>query len=86
VPGTGANTLPAVPATAVVVDPTNSNRIYVGTDIGVFTTIDGGTNWYKEVTGFANAPVEWLEINASGTRRLYAFTHGRGAWRVNLIP
>lgn len=86
VPGTGANTLPAVPALTVVVDPTDSNRVYVGTDIGVFTTIDGGANWYKEVTGFANVSVEWLAINTTGTRRLYAFTHGRGAWRVNLIP
>ena len=85
-PGTGANTLPLVPATAVVVDPSDSNRVYVGTDVGVFTTIDGGANWYKEVTGFANAPVGWLEINPTGTRRLYAFTYGRGAWRVNLIP
>jgi hypothetical protein len=86
VPGTGVNTLPAVPALTVVVHPTDSNRVYVGTDIGVFTTIDGGLNWYKEVTGFANVSVEWLAINTTGTRRLYAFTHGRGAWRVNLIP
>jgi hypothetical protein len=85
-PGTGVNVLPAVPATAVAVHPTNSNRIYVGTDIGVYTTIDGGLNWYKEVTGFANVPVEWLEFNSTGTIRLYAFTHGRGVWRVNLVP
>ena len=85
-PGAGANTLPLVPALTVVVDPNNSNRVYVGTDLGVFTTIDGGANWYKEVTGFANVSVEWLDINTTGTRRLFAFTHGRGAWRVNLVP
>ncbi len=84
--GTVPNVLPAVPALTVIVDPTNSNRVYVGTDIGVFTTIDGGANWYKEVTGFANVAVEWLDINSTGTRQLYAFTHGRGTWRVNLIP
>lgn len=85
-PGTAPNVLPAVPATAVAVDPTDSNRVYVGTDIGVYTTVDGGLNWFKEVTGFANVPVEWLEFNATGTVRLYAFTHGRGVWRVNLVP
>lgn len=84
--GTAPNALPAVPAFSVVVDPANSSRVYVGTDIGVFTTIDGGANWYKEVTGFANVSVEWLAINTTGTRRLYAFTHGRGAWSVNLVP
>jgi len=85
-PGTAPNTLPLVPAQTVIVDPTNSNRVYVGTDLGVFTTIDGGVNWYKEVSGFANVSVEWLDINTTGTRRLTAFTHGRGAWRTDLVP
>ena len=84
--GTSPNVLPAVPATAVAVHPTDSDRVYVGTDIGVYTTVDGGLNWYKEVTGFGNAPVEWLTFNSTGTIRLYAFTHGRGVWRVNLVP
>jgi hypothetical protein len=86
IPGTGANLLPRVPATSVVVDPTNPSRVYVGTDIGVYTSIDSGANWYREVTGFANVSVEHLEINTTGTKRLYAFTHGRGAWRVDLVP
>lgn len=86
VPGTGVNVLPKVPAHAVVVDPTNPSRIYVGTDIGVYTSIDSGANWYREVTGFGNVSVEHLEINGTGTKRLFAFTHGRGAWRVDLNP
>ena len=86
VPGTGANVLPRVPAHAVAVDPTNPSRIYVGTDIGVYTSIDSGANWYREATGFGNVSVEHLEINGTGTKRLFAFTHGRGAWRVDLNP
>ena len=39
-----------------------------------------------EVTSFGNVSVEHLEINGTGTKRLYAFTHGRGAWRVDLNP
>ncbi len=85
-PGTGANLLPKVPATAVVVDPSDSNRVYVGTDIGVYTTNDGGANWYRENSGFGNVSVEHLEINSQGTKRLYAWTHGRGLWRVDLNP
>lgn len=86
VPGTGANVLPQVPATAVAVDPSDFNRVYVGTDIGVYTSIDGGANWYKEVTGFGNVSIESLKINTEGTKYLYAFTHGRGAWRVAINP
>jgi hypothetical protein len=84
--GTGANVLPRVPAHTVAVDPTNPTRLYVGTDIGVYTSIDSGANWYREVAGFGNVSVEHLEINTTGTKRLFAFTHGRGVWRVDLTP
>jgi hypothetical protein len=85
-PGTGVNVLPRVPATAVVVDPADPLRIYVGTDIGVYTTVDGGSNWYREVTNFGHVSIEALAINTTGTKYLYAFTHGRGAWRVAINP
>ncbi|MBL8330196.1 MAG: hypothetical protein JNJ71_15260 [Rubrivivax sp.] len=85
-PGTGANVLPAVPATAIVVDPSDSQRIYVGTDIGVYTTVDGGQNWYREVTSFGHVSIDALAINATDPKYLYAFTHGRGAWRVQINP
>ncbi|MBS1854786.1 MAG: hypothetical protein JST11_05440 [Acidobacteria bacterium] len=82
--GSGANTIPDVPVFCVAVSPTDNNRLYVGTDIGVFTSVDGGLNWYKENTGFANVPVYNLAFDNTG--RLYAFTHGRGAWRVTPNP
>ncbi len=80
-----ANAIPDIPAHTVAIDPTNSQRIYVGTDLGVFVSLDGGGNWYKEVTGFANTPVETLTTETSnGKTRLFAFTHGRSAYRVAL--
>jgi len=79
------NSIPDIPAHSVTVDPTNSQRIYVGTDLGVFVSLDGGANWYKEVTGFANVPVETLTVNTTGGKStLYAFTHGRSAYKVTL--
>jgi len=82
--GTGVNKIPDVPVWSIAISPTDVNRMYVGTDIGVFTTIDGGANWYKENTGFANVPVYVLSFDNAG--RLFAFTHGRGAWRVTPNP
>ncbi|HYG10272.1 MAG TPA: carboxypeptidase regulatory-like domain-containing protein, partial [Pyrinomonadaceae bacterium] len=77
------NAIPDIPAHTVTVDPTNSQRIYVGTDLGVFVSLDGGANWLKEVTGFANVPVETLTATTSGGKTsLFAFTHGRSAYRV----
>src|SRR5262249_42582550 len=81
--GTPPNKIPDIPAHSIVVDPINPLRLYVGTDLGVFVTVDGGLNWGKENTGFTNAITESLVIKGYN---LYAFTHGRGAWRVPRRP
>ena len=81
--GAGATGIPDIPVHTIVVDPVNTNTLYIGTDLGVFTTTDGGANWMKEITGFANVVTESLKINSvAGVKTLFAFTHGRGAWRV----
>lgn len=86
--GTGSGSLPDIPVHSVVVDPENLNRIYLGTDLGVFTSANRGHTWAVENTGFANAVTEWLAIGdgPDGRPMLFAFTHGRGAWRVDLSP
>ena len=38
-----------------------------------------------ENTGFGAVVTEWLSVaEVAGRRVLFAFTHGRGAWRVEL--
>ena len=61
-------------------------RLYLGTDLGVMVSIDGGRTWMSEETGFGPAVTMWLSIvkTAEGQKYLFAFTHGRGAWRVRL--
>ncbi len=81
--GTGLTALPQIPALSVAVNPNNGQQVFVGTDLGVFTSVDGGATWYVENTGFARTPVESLKLNSAGTT-LFAFTHGRGAFRTNL--
>jgi hypothetical protein len=83
--GIGSSTLPDIPVHCLVVDPNDSSRIYLGTDLGVFVSTDGGTRWQVEETGFGPAVTEWLAFWRDSTRtRLFAFTHGRGAWRVDV--
>lgn len=82
--GSGDTKLPDIPVLSIAVDPTDSRRprrLYVGTDIGVYVSLDGGANWAVENGGFANVPTARLTVNNS---TLYAFTHGRGVWRVPL--
>jgi|CXWL01.1.fsa_nt_gi photosystem II stability/assembly factor-like uncharacterized protein len=81
--GAGATRIPDVPVHACVFDPGQPDRIWVGTDMGVFVSTDGGAHWATEVTGFPKGTVvERLALNAGSPRRLFAFTHGRGAWSV----
>ncbi len=84
--GSGSTGLPDIPVHSIVVDPDDSQRLYLGTDLGVMTTIDGGRTWMIEETGFGPAVTMWLSLirTQAGQKQLYAFTHGRGAWRVRL--
>ncbi|MGH6689306.1 MAG: WD40/YVTN/BNR-like repeat-containing protein [Gammaproteobacteria bacterium] len=83
--GSGDRAIPDVPVHAVIVDPTNPSAVYIGTDIGVFVSLDGGASWAKEDTGFPNTVVESFAIDRSGGGvTLFAFTHGRGVWRVRI--
>ncbi|MFY9826009.1 MAG: hypothetical protein WAM82_31860 [Thermoanaerobaculia bacterium] len=79
--GTGASRLPDLPAHSLVVDPRHPQRLYAGTDLGVFASLDGGATWAVEVTGFANVVTESLVLSPPF---LFAFTHGRGVWRATL--
>jgi hypothetical protein len=79
------NAIPDIPAHSVAVDPNDGQRIYVGTDLGVFVSLDGGANWARETTGFSNTVVESLTaVNNNGVTTLFAFTHGRGAFKVTI--
>jgi hypothetical protein len=79
--GSGSTGIPDIPVHTIVVDPANRSRLYVGTDLGVFTSQDGGASWAVENTGFVNVVTEALILQ---NNTLFAFTHGRGAWKVAL--
>ncbi len=79
--GTGATGIPDVPVFTMAIDPLNNQRLYVGTDLGVFVSLNGGATWSRENTGFANVTTYMLKIKG---RMLYAFTHGRSVFRVPL--
>ena len=82
--GVPGRTLPDTPINALVIDPENSDVLYVGSDIGVFRSNTAGDTWYPYndgpdrydlprviVTGLAMHP---------GTHRLFAATLGRGLY------
>ena len=84
--GSGPDGLPDIPVHSIVVDPDDRQRLYLGTDLGVMVSVDGGNTWMSEETGFGPAVTMWLSLirTPAGQKQLFAFTHGRGAWRVTL--
>ncbi len=74
--------LPDVPVSALALDPNNDQRLWVGTDVGVFQTVNGGTTWVSYRGSMPVVAIMDLKYNAA-TGFLTAVTHGRGAWRIN---
>jgi photosystem II stability/assembly factor-like uncharacterized protein len=81
--GTPPARLPDIPVNALVIEPDSNNIYYVGTDIGVFRTLDGGTKWSNFSEGLPNCAVYDMRLH-NPTRLLRAVTHGRGMWERKL--
>jgi hypothetical protein len=78
--------LPDIPVNAIAVDTANDHgatvtALYVGTDVGVFESLDGGGHWRRLSKGMPNVAVFGLAIDSN--RRLVAATHGRGMFQLN---
>ncbi len=75
--------LPAQPVNCIAVDPMFPAEWYIGTDVAVWKSTDGGTTWLPFSDALPNAVVTDLEIRNTA-RKLVAGTYGRGAWEVSI--
>jgi photosystem II stability/assembly factor-like uncharacterized protein len=57
--------------------------LYVGTDVGVFSSANGGRKWRTAGSALPNVPVTDLEYRAA-SNSLYAATFGRGMFMLTL--
>jgi ligand-binding sensor domain-containing protein len=66
-------------------DPADARNLYVGTDIGVYVTVDGGASW--SVLG-GNLPSTYVHdiVIHPRDRMIVAATHGRGLWVMDAVP
>jgi photosystem II stability/assembly factor-like uncharacterized protein len=75
--GTG---LPAAPVRAIALHP-RAGFVYLGTEVGVFASEDGGATWSPTNEGPTNCSVDdlfWVG------ETLVCATHGRGIFRIDL--
>ena len=61
----------------------SGGSLYVGDDLGVYRSSDGGTAWLRVGQGLPRVPVDDIELTAS-TNTLFAATFGRGMYEVQL--
>ncbi len=71
----GPTALPDVPVRDLEVHPANSSWLYAGTELGIFTSENGGASWMLPHDGPSNVSVDELFFLGS---TLVAVTHGRG--------
>lgn len=75
--------LPDNPANAIVIHEENPDKMYVGMDVGVFSTNDGGKNWKRLGKGLPNVQIYDMRFHQS-TKLLRVVTHGRGMWQLKV--
>jgi len=76
--------LPDVPLNAVIINPSNTDHLFVASDIGVFESFDNGSSWNLLAENLPNVPVTDLDFHAP-TNTLVAATYGRGLFRAELL-
>jgi hypothetical protein len=79
--GTAPMALLNVEHNALAIDRASPNHIYVGADIGVWHSADGGRSWELFQNGLPDAPVFDLQFHPT-QRLLRVATHGRGIFEI----
>lgn len=76
-----------LPHNAVAFDPVDPRVIYVGTDVGLWYTKDGGAHWdhMGPERGLPNVAISDVRVHPR-TRRVFAFTFGRGVFVLDPSP
>ena len=78
----------ALPAAAVNVlkeDSENENLLFVGTDNGLYTSLNLGNSWELFSNNFPNVAVHDLVIQPKA-KELIVATHGRSLYKANIAP
>jgi photosystem II stability/assembly factor-like uncharacterized protein len=73
--------LPDIPANDLLMDPFTPTTLYAATDIGVFTSSDGGAQWLPFNDGLPPVIVTAFAAQKSGLIQIG--TYGRGAFKID---
>ena len=77
-----AGNLPIEPINVIREDLKNKNNLYIGTDLGVYASLDKGNTWISLTANMPTVPVHDL-IQHPREMDLLAATHGRSIYKIN---
>ncbi len=80
-----SSNLPQIPVNVILPDPLQENVLFVGTDCGVYYTLDGGNNWESLSENLPNVPIIDLDMHVA-SHSMYAGTYGCSMYRIDELP
>jgi len=79
-----SSNLPNIPVNCVVYQNGSPDRLFIGTDAGVYSRDNSGNNWTVYGTEMPPAIINDLQIHYP-TGKLFAASYGRGIWEIPVI-
>lgn len=79
--------LPKMPVYCAIMDKLDNNKILIGTELGVYSTSNGGASWTIEDNGLPRVPVLKLYRHFLGDQDnvILASSYGRGIFRTKSL-
>jgi len=78
------NNLPTGPTNVITEDPRNPNLLYLGTEFGLFVSLDGGQEWQRFQNGLPTVRIDDILVHPRDND-LVVGTHGRSIWIIDDI-
>jgi hypothetical protein len=78
-----SSNLPDAPVNDIIIDPEFTQRLFAGTDVGVFVSENLGSSWNYLGENLPNAPITDLVLH-NPSRTLIAATYGRSMYSINI--
>jgi photosystem II stability/assembly factor-like uncharacterized protein len=79
------NNIPTSPVNVIREDSENENVLYVGTDNGLYVSLNSGGSWEAFSKNLPNVAVHDLVIQPTA-KHLIVGTHGRSLYKANIAP
>ena len=80
-----SSNIPDAPLNVIREDPKGRRILYVGTDLGVYVSVDRGGLWHALAGDLPTTFVHDIAIHPRDSVMVIA-THGRGMWALDVAP